>query len=214
MSSEKMNNEVSDEDVLEPLKITCHTSDCASGLHYFKQTKKMRDEGILPKCEQCKADLVEWKKVWARDLNDAENTFKSLKFEFIRHHYWHKEFDEKAVNYALRKGKIDLLNTVEKRIRSSVQAPADAFDGRRTKWEGNPIHYGQHATATCCRKCIERWHNIPRDEELTEKQVKYFTHLVIMFLEERFPNLPVGKTKVPVIRKFDGGKNKQKRNDH
>jgi len=214
MSSEKVNSKANDDDALEPLKISCKTTDCASGLHYFKQTKQMREGNILPKCENCDADLVQWEEVWERDPNDIENTFKSLKYEFIRHHYWHKEFDEKAVNYALRKGKIELINTVEKRIRASVKAPVDAFDGRRTKWEGNPIHYGQHATATCCRKCIERWHNVPRDEELTEKQVKYFTHLVIMFLEERFPNLPDGKTKVPVNRKSNGSKNKTTQNDH
>lgn len=205
MVSEVVKNET-DDDILEPLKISCQTADCASGLHYFKQTKQMRGKKISPICAYCDADLIRWEEVWERNLDDVENTFKALKYEFIRHHYWHKEFDEKAINYALRKGKIELRNAVEKRIRSSVMAPADAFDGRRTKWEGNPIHYGQHATATCCRKCIEKWHNIPRDQELTENQVKYFTHLVIMFLEERFPNLPDEKTKVPVKRKSNASK--------
>lgn len=213
MSVEKTKSKESDEEVLEPLKISCKSSNCASNLHYFKQTKEMREKKILPKCEYCKADLIKWQKVWARDLDDVENTFEALKYEFIRHHYWHKPFDEKAINYALKKGKIELLKTVEQRIRSSVKAPADAFDGRRTKWEGNPIHYGQHATATCCRKCIERWHDISRDVELTEKQIKYFTHLVVMFLEERFPNLPDGKTKVSPIRKSNG-RNRKKQNDH
>lgn len=213
MSVEKTNGE-SDEDILEPLKISCKSSDCASGLHYFKQTKQMRDGNILPKCEHCDADLVKWEEVWAREINDVDKTFKALKYEFIRHHYWHKEFDEKAINYALRKGKIELLNTVEKRIRSSVKAPADAFDGRRTKWEGNPIHYGQHATATCCRKCIEKWHNIPREQELSEEEIKYFTQLVVRFLEERFQHLPAGKTKVPVKRKSNGSKSNKKQNNN
>lgn len=201
------------EEVLEPLKISCKSSNCAGNLHYFKQTKEMREQRIAPKCHYCKVNLVKWEKVWARDLNDAENTFKALKYEFIRHYYWHKKFDRKAINYALRKGKIELIRAVEQRIITSVKAPADAFDGRRTKWEGNPIHYGQHATATCCRKCIERWHDIARDVELTEKQIKYFTHLVVMFLEERFPNLPDGKTKVPPIRK-SGDKSDSKQTDH
>lgn len=213
MLNEVVQNKTED-DALEPLKISCQTANCASGLHYFKQTKQMREGKITPKCAYCEADLVKWEEVWARNPNDVENTFNSLKFEFIRHYYWHKEFDEKAINYALRKGKIELFNTVENRIRSSVKSPADAFDGRRTKWEGNPIHYGQHATATCCRKCIEKWHNIPHDQELTEDQIKYFTRLVIMFLEERLPHLPEGKTKVPVKRKPNGSKNKKNQTSH
>lgn len=212
MSNEQVSNKAAD--ILEPLKISCKSADCASGLHYFKQTKQMRNKNIFPKCDYCDADLIKWEDVWSRDPDNIENTFKALKYEFIRHHYWHKEFDEKAINYALRKGKIELLNTVENRIRSSVKCPADAFDGRRTKWEGNPIHYGQHATATCCRKCIERWHNIPRDKELTENQIKYFTHLVIMFLEERFPHLPNGKTKVSTNRTLKRSKNENPEKDH
>ena len=29
-------------------------------------------------------------------------------------------------------------------------------DGRQTPWHGHPIFVAQHATATCCRKCIHR----------------------------------------------------------
>jgi len=35
-------------------------------------------------CQQCGADLIDWKRVHVRDLDDADNTFKALKNEFIR----------------------------------------------------------------------------------------------------------------------------------
>lgn len=145
--------------------------------------------------------LVDWERVRKCDLDDVEHTFKALKFEFVRHHYWHREFDQKAINYAKRKGRIELLKTAESRIRSSVTKPADAFDNRGTSWEGNPIHYAQHATATCCRKCIEKWHGIPGDQALTDDQIAYFTRLVVLYLVERFPDLPDHPQKVPPIRK-------------
>jgi predicted Fe-S protein YdhL (DUF1289 family) len=28
----------------------------------------------------------------------------------------------------------------------------------------------QHATATCCRGCLEKWHGIPRGAELTDEE--------------------------------------------
>jgi hypothetical protein len=45
---------------------------------------------------------------------------------------------------------------VERRI-----APAEpANDGRQTPMRGHPVFIAQHATATCCRSCVEKWHGI------------------------------------------------------
>ena len=47
-------------------------------------------------------------------------------------------------------------------------APADpARDGKQTPFRGHPVFVAQHATATCCRGCLEKWHRIPRGRELT-----------------------------------------------
>ena len=35
-------------------------------------------------------------------------------------------------------------------------------DGKQTPYRGHPVFVAQHATATCCRSCLERWHQIPR----------------------------------------------------
>ena len=40
-------------------------------------------------------------------------------------------------------------------------------DGKQTPFRGNPIFVAQHATATCCRKCLEKWHGITRGHILT-----------------------------------------------
>ena len=32
-------------------------------------------------------------------------------------------------------------------------------DGKQTPMKGHPVFIAQHATATCCRGCIEKWHN-------------------------------------------------------
>jgi len=46
-------------------------------------------------------------------------------------------------------------------------APATpANDGRQTPFRGHPAFVAQHATATCCRGCLEKWHAIPRGREL------------------------------------------------
>ena len=48
-------------------------------------------------------------------------------------------------------------------------APANPpRDGKQTPFRGHPVFVAQHATATCCRGCLEKWHGIARDHALDE----------------------------------------------
>ena len=40
-------------------------------------------------------------------------------------------------------------------------------DGRQTPWRNHPVFVAQHATATCCRGCLEKTHEIAKGHELT-----------------------------------------------
>jgi hypothetical protein len=64
-------------------------------------------------------------------------------------------------------------------------APAEPKnDGRQTPMRGHPIFVAQHATATCCRGCLEKWHRIPRGHELTEEQIDYVVEVLSRWLNE------------------------------
>jgi hypothetical protein len=147
--------------------------------------------------------LVDFPRVQKRNVKDLEYTFRSLKYELIRHHFWHLEIDRRAVNYARRKGRIALHIAAEHRIRKSV-GPAEPFrDGTQTGKSGNPLFYAQHATATCCRKCMEYWHGVEQKRPLAEEEIVYFTAMVNMFIDERFPSLKDAGEKVAPIRESD-----------
>ena len=47
-----------------------------------------------------------------------------------------------------------------------------ARDGKQTPYRGHPVFIAQHATATCCRGCLEKWHGIPRGVPLTEADME------------------------------------------
>ena len=50
-------------------------------------------------------------------------------------------------------------------------APANPpNDGKQTPFRGHPVFVAQHATATCCRSCLAKWHGIPRGSALTDEQ--------------------------------------------
>lgn len=53
-------------------------------------------------------------------------------------------------------------------------APAEPHnDGRQTPMRSHPIFTAQHATATCCRGCLSKWHYIAQGRELTPEQIDY-----------------------------------------
>lgn len=62
-------------------------------------------------------------------------------------------------------------------------APAYPFnDGKQTPMRGHPVFIAQHATATCCRGCLEKWHNIPAGHPLTALQQQYIVTVIHRWL--------------------------------
>lgn len=58
-------------------------------------------------------------------------------------------------------------------------APAQpANDGKQTPMRGHPVFIAQHATATCCRGCLAKWHNIPQGVQLTAQQQHYIVSVI------------------------------------
>lgn len=53
-------------------------------------------------------------------------------------------------------------------------APAEPKnDGRQTPWRNHPVFVAQHATATCCRGCLEKTHGIAKGHALDEAQLQH-----------------------------------------
>ncbi len=48
-----------------------------------------------------------------------------------------------------------------------------ANDGRQTPFRGHPVFVAQHATACCCRGCLQKWHRIPAGHALTAEETAY-----------------------------------------
>jgi hypothetical protein len=58
-------------------------------------------------------------------------------------------------------------------------APAHpANDGKQTPMRGHPVFIAQHATATCCRGCLAKWHKIEAGRALSNKEVEYVLEVI------------------------------------
>lgn len=65
-------------------------------------------------------------------------------------------------------------------------APAEPKnDGRQTPMRGHPIFLAQHATATCCRGCLQKWHGIPKGRELTAEEIEYVVAVLSHWLSAK-----------------------------
>lgn len=189
---------------LPPLKVTCTSASCGDDLHCFKYHSRKMKPADRGHCRYCGADLVDWDRVHTRNSADIAHTLKALKREFIRHHFWHNHIDEGADLHARRKGRIKLREAATQRIVSSVGGAEPARDGQQTPFSGSVLYYAQHATACCCRTCMEYWHGIPKGRALTHEEVQYFTGLIMRFVAERMPQLPDEPERIPRKRRVTG----------
>lgn len=62
-------------------------------------------------------------------------------------------------------------------------APAEPLnDGRQTPWRGHPVFIAQHATGTCCRSCLAKWHGIEPGRKLTEEEQAHVVGAIMRWL--------------------------------
>ena len=58
-------------------------------------------------------------------------------------------------------------------------------DGKQTPMRGHPVFIAQHATATCCRGCIEKWHKFPQHRELTKTEQEYLISVIMEWINRQ-----------------------------
>lgn len=62
-------------------------------------------------------------------------------------------------------------------------APAHpANDGKQTPMRGHPVFIAQHATATCCRGCLAKWHGIAAHQPLDDAQQAWIVSVIHRWL--------------------------------
>jgi hypothetical protein len=186
----------------KPLKIACSNTDCKNGLHYFGSSGRTKAKSKHPpgKCTECGADFVDWQRASSRKPEDEAYKREMLEREWIRHHFWkHHIPTQRDMNYARRKGTEGLIRRAEQILRKKVFGVTGFLNDIQTPYSG-VIPQAQHATATCCRKCIEYWHGIPRDAKVTDAQIAYLRGWIMKFVEYRFPNITKGGEHIPPIR--------------
>ena len=90
----------------------------------------------------------------------------------VEYHYCEAKGEERVKQHA--------ADFVRERL-----APADPDnDGKQTPVRGHPVFIAQHATATCCRGCLSKWHNIPQHHVMTPEQQAWVVDVILYWLHQ------------------------------
>ena len=97
-------------------------------------------------------------------------------------------------SFHLRKYMIDYINdkgtdTIKKHAQNFISErlkPNNPNDGKQTPMKGHPVFIAQHACACCCRGCIEKWYHIPKNRNLTKKEINTFVNIIMLWIKNEY----------------------------
>jgi hypothetical protein len=115
-------------------------------------------------------------------MRDVEEVLSSLSHSPFRSriHLQGKELD-----YLRRKGMSQVLEHAADFIEKRLAPASPANDGKQTPWHNHPVFVAQHATATCCRDCLQKWHQIPKGRALTAEEQQYIVEVIRSWLSRQ-----------------------------
>ncbi len=111
----------------------------------------------------------------------------SLVFKVLAQSSFRQRFtlSDKEQSYLRDKGMAIVLTHASDFIQQRL-APANIpNDGKQTPMRGHPIFVAQHATATCCRNCLQQWHQIPKGQQLTSAEIDYILSVLKTWLAQQ-----------------------------
>ena len=97
----------------------------------------------------------------------------------------------KELEYIKDKGLDTIYSHACDFIRDRVAPAEPVNDGKQTPMRGHPVFIAQHATACCCRGCVEQWHKFPKSRELTASEQEYLVSVIMEWIKRQINSHPI-----------------------
>jgi hypothetical protein len=114
-------------------------------------------------------------------MRNIDNLFAALARSNFRRSF---QLRGKDLEYLNSKGLALVLTHAEDFIAKRLAPAFIPNDGKQTPFKGHPVFVAQHATACCCRGCLEKWHQIPHGRPLTTEETTYVLTVLERWLRE------------------------------
>jgi len=113
-------------------------------------------------------------------MRDLDTLFKALGQSSFRSHF---KLGQKGQSYLETKGLATIIEHGDAFVRERLAPAEPRNDGKQTPMRNHPVFVAQHATATCCRKCLAKWHGIEQGKALNEKEIEYILQVISYWIE-------------------------------
>jgi hypothetical protein len=115
-------------------------------------------------------------------LRDVSELFEALAQSTFRSRF---RLSRKELAYARDKGFDVILRHARDFVRDRLAPAQPVNDGKQTPMRNHPVFVAQHATATCCRGCLAKWHSLPAGRELTGDEQAYVVSVIERWLRSQ-----------------------------
>ena len=114
-------------------------------------------------------------------MQTVEQVLEKLKTSPFRAKF---HLGEKERQYTEEKGLETIRRHAEDFIAARLAPAEPPNDSSQTPMRGHPVFIAQHATACCCRGCLNKWYRVPKGIALTEAQQKKIVNLIMAWIEK------------------------------
>ncbi len=114
------------------------------------------------------------------DMRNVDDVFQRLKQSPFRRRFRLRGPERE---YLDRKGLEVVLSHATDFVARRLAPAQPLNDGKQTPMGKHPVFVAQHATATCCRGCLEKWHAISRGHALSDEEKQYVVDVIRRWLE-------------------------------
>jgi len=112
-------------------------------------------------------------------MRDSDDLFAALARSPFRSRF---KLQGRELQYLRDKGMPVVLQHAADFIAKRLAPAHPTNDGKQTPFRNHPVFVAQHATATCCRGCLQKWHRIEQGRELTEGEQRYVVGVIERWL--------------------------------
>ena len=142
-----------------------------------------------------------------------EDLFERLSRSKFRSRFHLKDKDKQ---YVVDKGIETIREHAKDLINKKIAAAFIANDGKQTPTKGHPVFIAQHATACCCRGCLEKWHHIKPGNELTDQEKQYVVEVIMKWIDKEMEGYVDQEKKEELAgqKKKDGRSDREKKEEY
>ena len=115
-------------------------------------------------------------------MRDLDDLFAALQRSPFRQRF---RLGPREQAYLADKGEATVLAHAADFVAQRLAPAQPRNDGKQTPMRGHPVFIAQHATATCCRGCLAKWHRIPQGRPMGEAEQAHAVAAIARWLRQQ-----------------------------